>query len=166
MYLARRTPSLSILSNERIHRSYFSRVSVREMRTSATEREGEREKTRRILRTPRDAGGQRDVVRKTRARGRRNGAPGTRCHPIIAFALPFHAAEWQKRVPRFSCGRLTTPGDISCRPSRSRAPTRAGAIRQRRHNYLYCATSHLYIAYQVSANEEKEREREIFFNTH
>jgi len=106
------------------------------------------------------------VKRKMRARGRRNGAPGTRCHPIIAFALPFHAAEWQKRVPRFFCGCLTTPGDISCRLSRSRAPTRAGAIRQRRHNYLYCATSHLYIAYQVSVNEEKEKERETDFLPH
>lgn len=89
---------------------------------------------------------------------RRNGAPGTRCHPIIAFALPFHTTKWRKRVPRFSCGRLTNPGDISCRWDRvvpSCTPTRAGTIRQRRHNYPYCAISHLYIAYQVPVNEER-----------
>lgn len=46
---------------------------------------------------------------KARARGRRNGAPGTRCHPIIAFALPFHAAKWQKRVPRFFLWAFDNP---------------------------------------------------------
>jgi len=46
---------------------------------------------------------------KTRARERRNGAPGTRCHPIIAFALPFHAAKWQKRVPRFFLRAFDNP---------------------------------------------------------
>lgn len=102
---------------------------------------------------------QRERDGRREARERRNGTPGTRCYPIIAFALPFHVAKWQKCVSRFFVTLGLTILHDACFMSASRCrcyaswwwlpPTRVGAICQRGHNYPYCASAHLYIAYQV-----------------
>lgn len=119
--------------------------------------------------------------RETRNRGNRGsketGLLGLVATPLQRLLFHFARRNGESACPVFPASvrrprrlrhppKPTTPW-ISPRSNR-RFWNRAGTIRQRHHNYLYCNVQHLYIAYQVSYVDTYVRSlarREISFLT-